>query len=59
MVDDHTVKLLKYGAWATSAGHADWYAVQTVSPRFEGDYTNLSSFVVYKVRGRACVEKMV
>ncbi|MPC78895.1 Short-chain specific acyl-CoA dehydrogenase, mitochondrial [Portunus trituberculatus] len=48
-VDKDNVKLLKYGSWATSAGHADWYAMQTVSPDFSGDYSDLSGFLIFKV----------
>uniref|UniRef100_A0A6A7FXG2 Acyl-CoA dehydrogenase fadE25 n=1 Tax=Hirondellea gigas TaxID=1518452 RepID=A0A6A7FXG2_9CRUS len=53
LVDERTVKLLKFGAWATSAGYADWYGVQIVSPKFDGDFTNLSCFVVYRDDVRA------
>ena len=49
-IDEETIKILKYGSWATSAGHADFYTIQTVSPGFNGDYSNLSCFLVYKVR---------
>ena len=42
--------MLKYGSWATSAGFADFYCVQTVSPDFGGDYSNLSVFLVYQAR---------
>lgn len=56
-MDEETVKLLKYGSWATSAGHADFYSIQTVSPSSTpGDYSDLSCFLVYKVRGRGGVE---
>ncbi len=41
-------KLLKKAAWTTSGGFADWYIIQTSSPDFGGDYSNLSCFVVYK-----------
>uniref|UniRef100_A0A2P2I086 Acyl-CoA dehydrogenase n=1 Tax=Hirondellea gigas TaxID=1518452 RepID=A0A2P2I086_9CRUS len=53
MMDDNTVKLLKYGSWATSAGFADFYAIQTVSPDFGQDYSNMSVFLVYKDEIRA------
>ena len=49
-LDEETIKILKYGSWATSAGCADFYTIQTVSPDFNGDYSNLSCFLVYKVR---------
>lgn len=37
----------KKASWTTSAGFADWYIVQTTSPDFGGDYSNLSCFLVY------------
>ena len=43
------VQLLKYGSWATSAGFADFYVVQTISPNFGGDFSNLSCFLLFKV----------
>lgn len=46
--------MLKYGSWATSAGHADWYTIQTVSPEFGGDFSNLSCFLIFKVRFADC-----
>lgn len=52
-VDKDKVKLLKYGSWATSAGHADWYAVQTLSPDFAGNYSDLSCFLIFKDEIRA------
>ena len=48
-LDKDTIKLLKYGSWATSAGHADWYVIQTVSPDCKGDYSDLSCFLIFKV----------
>jgi alkylation response protein AidB-like acyl-CoA dehydrogenase len=36
----------KKAAWTTSAGFADWYIVQTTSPGFGGDYSDLSCFLV-------------
>lgn len=36
----------KKASWTTSAGFADWYIVQTTSPDFSGDYSNLSCFLV-------------
>lgn len=38
----------KKASWTTSGGFADWYVVQTTSPNFNGDYSNLSCFVVTK-----------
>ncbi|XP_076043887.1 uncharacterized protein LOC143026975 [Oratosquilla oratoria] len=52
-VDEKNIQLLKYGSWCTSAGYADWYAVQTVSPNFDGDYANVSFFLIYKDEIRA------
>lgn len=61
VLDENMVRLFKYGSWATSSGHADWYTIQTVSPDFGGDFSNLSCFLVYKVgsgdekRCRVCI----
>lgn len=55
-LDKDTVQLLRYGSWSTSAGHADWYIVQTVSPNFGGNYSNLSCFLIYKDEIRANTE---
>ncbi|KAK3879903.1 hypothetical protein Pcinc_015547 [Petrolisthes cinctipes] len=53
-LDENTVKLLKYGSWATSAGYADFYVIQTLSPSHApGDYSDLSCFLVYKDEIRA------
>ena len=40
-------KISKKASWTTSGGFADWYIVQTTSPDFDGDYTDLSCFLVY------------
>jgi hypothetical protein len=48
-LDENTIKLIKYSSWTTSAGFADWYAIQAASPDHGGDYGNLCNFVVYKV----------
>jgi alkylation response protein AidB-like acyl-CoA dehydrogenase len=37
----------KKASWTTSAGFADWYVVQTTSPEFNGNYSDLSCFLVY------------
>ncbi len=37
----------KKASWTTSAGFADWYIVQTTSPDFSGDYSDLSCFLIY------------
>jgi len=49
MTEDGRIKLLKYGSWATSAGFADFYVIITISPQFEGDFSNLSCFLLSKV----------
>ena len=36
----------KKASWTTSGGFAEWYIVQTTSPDFGGDYSNLSCFLV-------------
>ena len=48
-VAENQIKLLKYGSWATSAGFADWYAVQAISPSFNRDYSNMAIFLIFKV----------
>nr|XP_045601407.1 uncharacterized protein LOC123760049 [Procambarus clarkii] len=55
-LDEETIQLLKFGSWATSAGHADWYTIQTVSPNYGGDYSNLSCFLVFKDEVRASTD---
>jgi alkylation response protein AidB-like acyl-CoA dehydrogenase len=39
-------RIRKKASWTTSAGFADWYIVQTTSPDFGGDYSNLSCFLI-------------
>jgi alkylation response protein AidB-like acyl-CoA dehydrogenase len=41
-------KVRKKASWTTSAGFADWYVVQTTSPDFDGNYADLSCFLVMK-----------
>ena len=41
-------KVTKKASWTTSGGFADWYIVQTTSPGFSGDYSDLSCFLVTK-----------
>ncbi|MCI0418209.1 MAG: acyl-CoA dehydrogenase [Acidobacteria bacterium] len=36
----------KKSSWTTSGGFADWYVIQTTSPDFGGDYSNLSCFLI-------------
>ena len=38
-------KVRKKSSWTTSGGFADWYVLQTTSPDFDGDYSNLSVFL--------------
>lgn len=47
------IKVLKYGSWATSSGCADFYAIQTVSPDFGRDFSNMTCFLIYKDEIRA------
>lgn len=48
-LDDGTIQVLRYGAWVTSAGFADFYVVESTSPSFGGDFMNLSVFLMFKV----------
>ncbi len=41
-------EVLKKASWTTSAGFADFYVCQTTSPDYNGDYSNLSVFVIDK-----------
>lgn len=45
---DNGWKVFKKASWTTSGGFADWYIIQTTSPDFGGDYSNLSCFLVTK-----------
>lgn len=49
MTADGKIKLLKCGSWATSAGFADFYVIITTSPQFDGNFSNLSCFLLFKV----------
>ncbi len=40
-------QVFKKASWTTSAGFADWYIVQTTSPDFNGNYSDLSCFLIY------------
>lgn len=40
-------KVFKKASWTTSSGFADWYIVQTTSPDFNGNYSDLSCFLIY------------
>ena len=46
-------KVRKKASWTTSGGFADWYIVQTTSPNFGGDYSNLSCFLLMGVPGQS------
>ena len=39
-------RVKKKASWTTSGGFADWYVVQTTSPDFNDDYSNLSCFLI-------------
>ena len=39
-------KVNKNSSWTTSGGFADWYVIQTTSPEFDGNYSNLSCFLL-------------
>ncbi len=39
-------KVTKKSSWTTSGGFADWYIVQTTSPDFGGDYSDLSVWLI-------------
>ena len=43
---DEGWRLRKKASWTTSGGFADWYVVQTTSPEFGGDYSDLSCFLL-------------
>ncbi|MCY7285642.1 MAG: acyl-CoA/acyl-ACP dehydrogenase [Cyanobacteria bacterium CAN_BIN43] len=43
----HGWQVSKKASWTTSAGFADWYIVQTTSPEFDGNYSDLSCFLIY------------
>jgi alkylation response protein AidB-like acyl-CoA dehydrogenase len=45
---DGGFEVLKKASWTTSAGFADFYVCQTTSPDYNGDYSNLSVFVIDK-----------
>ncbi|XP_013419518.1 uncharacterized protein LOC106180161 [Lingula anatina] len=50
---DGRFQMLKYASWTTSAGFADFYVVQTISPGFGGDYSDLSIFLLFQDEVRA------
>ncbi len=39
-------KVRKKASWTTSGGFADWYIIQTTSPNFKGNYSDLSCFLI-------------
>lgn len=40
-------KIFKKASWTTSASLANWYIVQTTSPDFNDNYSDLSCFLIY------------
>ncbi|XP_042236428.1 uncharacterized protein LOC121875790 [Homarus americanus] len=55
-LDKRTIQMLKFGSWTTSAGFADFYTIMTVSPEYNGNYSNLSMFVSYQDEIRASTD---
>ncbi|XP_029188883.2 uncharacterized protein LOC114956047 isoform X2 [Acropora millepora] len=55
-LDDNTIQVLRYGAWVTSAGFADFYVVECTSPSFDGDFMNLSLYLMFKDEVRSSVD---
>ncbi|CAL4065939.1 unnamed protein product, partial [Meganyctiphanes norvegica] len=55
-LSEDQIQLLRYGSWVTSAGHADFYLIQTISPNFSGDYSKLCWFLVYQDEVRASTD---
>ena len=39
-------KVRKKASWTTSGGFADWYVIQTTSPDFGGNYSDLSCWLI-------------
>ena len=39
-------KVTKKASWTTSGGFADWYVIQTTSPDFNGNYADLTCWIV-------------
>ena len=39
-------RVFKKSSWTTSGGFASWYVTQTTSPNFNGNYSDLSSFLL-------------
>jgi len=46
-------KMLKFASWVTSAGFADYYVVQGISPEVKNKFSNLSLYLFYKDEIRA------
>ncbi|XP_068727337.1 uncharacterized protein [Montipora capricornis] len=55
-LDDGTIQVLRYGAWVTSAGFADFYVVECTSPAFDGDFMNLSLYLMFKDEVRSSTD---
>ncbi|WP_119458433.1 acyl-CoA dehydrogenase family protein [Rhodospirillaceae bacterium SYSU D60014] len=45
---DGGYKVRKKASWTTSGGFADWYVIQTTSPDFGGNYSDLTCWLVTK-----------
>ncbi|KAM7443135.1 hypothetical protein ABFA07_008076 [Porites harrisoni] len=56
-LDDGTIQVLRYGAWVTSGGFADFYVVECTSPSFAGDFMNLSLFLMFKDQVRSSTDE--
>lgn len=41
-------EVFKKASWTTSGGFADWYVIQTSSPGFNGNYADLTCFLLLK-----------
>jgi len=48
-------KVTKKASWTTSGGFADWYIVQTTSPDFGGDFSDLSVWLIMADEAQADV----
>ncbi len=46
-------KVRKKASWTTSGGFADWYIVQTTSPDFGGNYSDLSCWLIMGEEAKA------
>jgi len=46
-------RVRKKASWTTSGGFADWYVIQTTSPEFNGNYADLTSWLVMNNEAKA------